>query len=154
MRFSLKSMLVTVMLAALCVATYVHFAPRPLPVRQISCEQPWSDVAASTAVVAFVDADFNGFTGFYSNVYERFCRWHLSGFRENAILIDTTSGSGETWDKLQQTWRDLNVHTGSFKTFGGAGQVVWVKNGKVVDTVFLPDSDFDELKGRTVNNFN
>jgi len=153
-RFSLKFLLGFMFIAAVCAAVYMHYAPRRLPTTEIECTQPWGDVTKNKKTVLFVDADCNGFTLFWGHLYEPYCRWFRWKYGRNAVLVDTTLGSGETWDVLQQTWRDHNVITGGYKTWGGAGQVVWIRDGIVVDTAFLPDfPDLDSMKQRTLKNF-
>ena len=75
-QFGLKSLLAINAVACVCAAIYVFLAPRELPVTEVSCTQPWSDVTNhSETVVVFVDCDANGWTVRYGDLYEQYCRW-------------------------------------------------------------------------------
>ncbi len=98
--------------------------------------------------VLFVDADFNGFTN--QGIYEPFCRWFHRKYGRDTLVIDTTPGEGEPWEIAQEIWRDHHVFTGGYKTFGGAGQVVWIDRGVVIDNAFIMDFvHLSELQSRT-----
>lgn len=75
-RFNLRILLAFVLIAGVCAAIYSYLVPRPIPITDVSCTQPWSDVTRDEQTVVFVDGWGYQFTeGFGSPIYEPFCRW-------------------------------------------------------------------------------
>lgn len=121
------------LLIAICAymgiqATYFRNA---IPVRRLDCTAPWSDVASAGDVVIFVDCPANGYTVFHADLFRSFCQWYRGRFGRNPVLLDTSAGTGESWDALQLIWADHDIRTGGYKSFGGAGQVIWLRGGQV-----------------------
>lgn len=153
LQFNLKTMLLVVFVICACVGICATYLQSVIPVTRLDCTVPWRDVVNGGDVVIFVDCKANGYTQIYADQFNPFCKWYRGRYGRNPVLLDTLAGTGESWDVLQSTWVDHDVLTGGYKSFGGAGHVVWVKDGEVVGVGRLSDNDVESLKRQTEEYF-
>jgi len=67
--------------------------------------------------------------------------------------IDAES-KDEMWYTLQDLRKNNSIPPGNMKTYGGAGRVVWFKDGRVADYAWCTELlEMDKLKSRTKDAF-
>ena len=133
----------------------------PAQFNNVATIDQWVQSTKSQRVVLFVDADCNSWTLSYRDRLDSYSDWFRNAFGYNAIFIDTSIASGSpTWDPanieielfdlLQELWKTHSVPTGGMKSWGGAGTVAWLDDGKIVDHEFIGSLEtLDEMRTRT-----
>ena len=76
------------------------------------------------------------------------------------MTIDSDDTQNDVWRICDELWRLNLIDPGGLKNYGGAGRILWVEDGKVVDydwcealTDFSDLENFDALEMRTRSNF-
>jgi hypothetical protein len=132
-RFHLRSLLVFVALASVvawCVSRYFQ----PDPVREIVSRKEWNAATRRGRVVLFVDGHWNQDMVQFNRKYAEFAQGHRSHSRLRTLRMTIDSNAkNEVWTICQELWRVNSISQGGLKNYGGAGRVVWLDNGRVVD---------------------
>lgn len=124
-------------------------------VRMITSSAALRDSLATGQSIFFVDCDWNGGVAAFRSPLATFAAWseQNNNIQTLSVKIDSES-QGELWDTLQQMWRDNRIPPGGLKNFGGAGRVVWFRDGQVVDYAWCTEVlSVEQLKARTANAF-
>ena len=139
MKFSLRTLLLTVLISAVVIACISLVLPRQTPVTSISTTRQWQIATKGNCQVLFVDNSFHKETKVYAVRFDSFCRRFRQRSGRNPIFICDPMENKELWAIIEMLWRDeglANFHNG-LKGWGGRGVIAWVKNGELVDYALL-----------------
>ena len=133
-RFTLRSLLLLVASCAIA-ATAAHYLIRPDPMMRITTHAEWDVAIKRRNCVLFVDGDWNIDIVAFRRPFAKFAWWCYADATARAITmkIDSDDTSNDVWSICDTLWSSNEIHPGGLKNFGGAGRVVWLKNGNVVD---------------------
>jgi hypothetical protein len=125
-------------------------------VRRITTPEELHTATSTGRCVLFVDCDWNGHMVMFRRPFSDLAEWANSNTDYKTITVKLDSSSLDTaspdpmWGTLHQLWDANSIGFGAMKTLGGAGRVVWFKDGKVVDHAWCFEvQEFDQLKSRT-----
>jgi hypothetical protein len=171
-RFSTRSLVLwlTLLLVSLGFAFYFLLRPGPNdrqqrlePLIQIKTRSDWESALQNKHCVVFVDGLWNTDTARFRGPFERFAAWQMvhSDVRVFTMMINPDDTSDDVWRICEELWRKNDISPGGLKNLGGAGRVLWINNGKVVDYAWCmelmnhDDTDNTEmvLKTRTTKAF-
>ena len=88
--------------------------------------------------------------------FQKLAEWCQSDTNVRALTmtIDSDDTTNDVWKICEQMWLDNRIPPGSMKHYGGAGRVVWIDSGRVVDYDWCSElMDLDALKARTKHAF-
>ncbi len=125
------------------------------PVRIITSSDALRDSLATGESIFFVDCGWNGGVAAFRFPFAAYAAWCERNTSIQTLSVKVDSGSkDELWDTLQQMWRDNRILEGGLKNYGGAGRVVWFRDGQVVDYAWCTEvHSVEELKARTSKAF-
>lgn len=125
------------------------------PVRIITAAGELRDSLSTGHRVLFVDCGWNGDVTAFRFPYATFAAWckQDTSIQTLSVKIDSES-KDELWHMLQQIWLDNRIPPGGMKNYGGAGRVVWFRDGQVVDYAWCSEvHSVALLKARTAQAF-
>ncbi len=107
--------------------------PQRSPVQIIATADALRDSLSMGQSVFFVDCGWNGDVVAFRFSIAAFATWcEQNSIQTLSEKVDSES-KDELWHALQQMWRDHRIHEGGMKNYGGAGRVVWFRDGQIVD---------------------
>lgn len=124
-------------------------------VRSITNIDDWNAAIASGRYVLFVNCDWNIAMVAFRQQFSDFAAWSSdnTNYRTISVKLDADS-KDNMWHAIQDFWQHNSISPGGLKTYGGAGRVVWLNDGRVVDYAWCTEIlDLDRLKTRTRNAF-
>jgi hypothetical protein len=92
--------------------------------------------------------------GIFRRTFQEFGEWcSLRGIRPLTLKI-TGNAEDDAWNICQKLWEENGIEPGYLRTHGGAGRVVWMEAGRVVDCVWMFDMEgwpgLDSIEGMKV----
>ena len=103
------------------------------PVQIITTADALRDSLATGQHILFVDCGWNGDVVAFRFPFAAFATWcEQNSIQTLSVKVDSES-KDELWHMLQQMWRDNRILEGGLKNYGGAGRVVWFRDGQIVD---------------------
>ena len=162
-RLKLPALLLLITLLAVTLVIIANVISNRDPVIRIATRTQWDSAAKHKRLVVFVDGDWNSNVVMFRQPFEQYALWCQTDTDvvTSTMLIDAKDTTNDVWNICEQLWRSNNIDPGSLKTFGGAGRVVWIEQGQVVDYAWcwelLNHDDIDDigmLKVRTKDAFN
>ena len=113
-----------------------------------------NELKAATSVgrcILFVNCDWNSDMVQFRKPFSDFAAWSSKSTDYKTITVKLDGNSqDEMWDTIQLLWKNNSILPGSMKTHGGAGRVVWFKDGNVVDHAWCIEvMELYELKSRS-----
>ncbi len=150
-----------VVCAAIVSAIIAHYYFRPDPVIRVTTLDEWNSITKETKCILFVDGDWNIEMVAFREPFREFAEWSRSQ-DIRPVTLTISDEKDDAWKICQELWNQIPEARSQhgLKHFGGAGRVVWLENGNVVDyawCVFLTNweeiGDIDQLKKRTQNTF-
>jgi hypothetical protein len=160
LRFSLRSLLALVTLCAIAAALGVLGLD---PVTYIATRADWDAAIKHNRCVVFVDGDWNGDMVLFRRPYTKFAEWcqDQPDIAALAMKIDPNDETDDVWKICDELWTTNRISRGGLKNYHGAGRVVWIDHGKVVDHAWCMElvdeheiDNIDRLIARTRNAFN
>jgi hypothetical protein len=161
-RFGLQALVIFVSLAGVSAGMVGrHFVRADLMVR-ITSRSQWDAAINNQRCIVFIDADWNGDVVAFRKPFATFSEWcqSHSDVRVLTMAIDADDASNDVWQICEELWRKNDIHAGGLKNYGGAGRVLWIAQGRLVDhawcTEVIHDTDIgniDPLKLRTERAF-
>ena len=125
------------------------------PVQIVATADALRDSLSTGQSILFVDCDWNGDVMAFRFPFAAFATWceQNSSMQTLSVKVDSES-KDELWHALQQMWRDHRIYEGGLKNYGGAGRVVWFRDGQVVDYAWCSEvHSLGQLKARTSKAF-
>lgn len=124
------------------------------PVRSLTTADDLRNSLSTGQSVLFVDCDWNGDVIAFRIPFATFATWcEQNSIKTLSVKVDSESRN-ELWDMLQRLWRDNRIYEGGLKYHGGAGRVVWFRDGQVVDYAWCSEvHSVALLKARTSRAF-
>ena len=162
-RFSLRTLLLLVAVSGVAAAMIAHYVFRPDPITHITTRSEWDAATNNDRCVVFVDGDWNINMVAFRQPFAKFADWCQANTNARVLtmIIESDDTTNDVWNICDQLWRTNNIDRGGMKNYGGAGRVLWIDNGEVVDYAWcmeLIDYDdienIDALKARTRAAFN
>jgi hypothetical protein len=153
----LRTFLLVVPVAAVTAALVAPYF-RPSPIVRIATRTEWDEAIANDRCVVFVDGDWNSEMVAFRKPFAKFADWCRAStdVRTLTMLIDADDTTGDVWNICQQIWMTNDIHQGGLKTYGGAGRVLWINRGQIVDYAWCKEltddtdiENIDALKTRT-----
>lgn len=125
------------------------------PVRILSSANELRASLAKGQSVLFVDCGWNGDVVAFRVPFATFADWCEQNTNVQALSVKIDSESKDAlWDALQKMWRDNRIYEGGLKNHGGAGRVVWFRDGQVADYAWCSEvHSVALLKARTSKAF-
>lgn len=108
--------------------------------------------------VVFVDGGWNAEVVAFRKPFHEFARRRgpNGSIRLLTMTIDADDTGNDVWRICERIYRDYDIPQGGLKNFGGAGRVLWISNGRVVDYAWCKEllasnqnETVDELNDRT-----
>jgi len=160
-QYRLWHLFVLTLVAAVVAAFISRYFFRPDPITRITSYSEWESATRNSRCILFVDCEWNANIVLFRQPFAKFAEWcaATSNNRPLTMMIDSDDTTNDVWKICQDLWRANNIAPGAMKTYGGAGRVVWIDRGQVVDyawcTELMDDDvrDIDILKTRTANAF-
>ena len=161
-RFNLRILLLLVAVAAGVSAVVAHYFVRPDPITKITSRSEWISAIKHDRCVVFVDGDWNIDMVAFRKPFSKFAVWCESRTDTHALTlkIDPADKTNDVWNICDELWHTHNIKRGGLKNYGGAGRVLWIDKGQIVDYAWcmelMDDGDIDNisaLKTRTRNAF-
>lgn len=121
------------------------------PVRIITTAGALRESLSTGQTILFVDCDWNGEVAAFRIPFASFADWceENTSIQTLSTKIDSES-KDELWHALQEMWRDNRILEGGLKNYGGAGRVVWFRDGQVVDHAWCSEVHaVEQLQART-----
>ena len=140
-----------------------HYFFRPGSIAQITTRSAWDAAIKNDRCIVFVDGDWNINMVAFREPFAKFANWCQSATDVRALTmkIDSDDTTNDVWNISDELWRTHNINPGGLKNYGGAGRVLWIDNGQVVDYAWCRElmdyndlDNIDVLKARTQNVFN
>jgi hypothetical protein len=162
-RFSLRALLLLVAITALATAMVAHYFFGRDPITHITTRSEWDAAMESDRCIVFVDGEWNVDMVAFRQPYAKFAEWCQSHIDARALtmLIDSDNTTNDVWSICNELWRMNSINPGGLKNYGGAGRVLWINKGQVVDYAWCMElinyediENIDTLKARTQNAFN
>ena len=159
MRYSLRNLIVAFSAAAIIAFSVQHYYGLE-PVHVTSTEQ-WSAANTNSRCVLFVNGDWNSEMATFKEPFNAFSRWaHLRGITPLTFDISESNEFGRvTSEALWEQVPGMRSQHG-LKHLHGAGRVVWIENGKILDYDWCANltnwknlDDTSKLKERTRRTF-
>lgn len=125
-------------------------------VRIISSLAEWQSTVAAGRCILFVDCDWNEAMVAFRKPFSEFAdlRRDNTDYRLMSVKLDVES-QDELWITVQELWERYDIPPGGLKTFGGAGRVVWLDQGRVKDFAWCTEVfDVSKLGSRSQRAFN
>ena len=162
LRFTLRSLLAFVTLCAVAAAIGAHYFLGPDPVTYIATRADWDAAIEHNRCVVFVDGDWNGDMVLFRRPYTKFAEWSQDqpDIVALAMKIDPNNETNDAWKICDELWTTNRISRGGLKNYHGAGRVIWIDHGKVVDHAWCMElmgddeiENIDKLMTRTRNAF-
>ncbi len=104
------------------------------PVKIVSTGEQWDAWTQNQKCVLFVDCNWNATVVVSRTTYQAFSEWCVENdICPLAISLDANDKTSEARQVCQKLWKDNAIAQGSMKNAGGAGRIVWLQDGTVVD---------------------
>lgn len=102
---------------------------------EITSKAGWDSLCRSGRSVVFVDGDWNMDIVMFRKTFDKFAAWCGSNpvVKPARLQIDPNDRDNEVWAICQGIWAQYGISLGGLKNFGGAGRVLWVDRGTIVD---------------------
>jgi hypothetical protein len=129
---------------------------RPIPEAKSDFGTPEAFVAATRSGrrVIFVDADFSSETVRFRPIWQEFRRRAPAGVEAQTVVPGTDWQAPEFVAVMDWIQANSIHYVGGYKTFGGAGLIVWTEDGEVRDHSFCSwDNSVDSMTERTRRTF-
>jgi hypothetical protein len=156
-RFRLRTLLLLVTASAVAAAMVAPYF-RPSPIAHITTRSEWDAAISNDQCIVFVDGDWNTEMVAFRRPFARFADWcqDHTEVRALTMLIDADVRTNDVWSICDRLWEKNDIDKGGLKNLGGAGRVLWIHHGQVVDYAWcnevMNDNDIeniDALKTRT-----
>lgn len=155
-QFRLRTLLLFVALSALVMFVANAYIFRPPPIMHVNTLEEWEAVTRHRRVVLFVNGEWSYPAAMFQSPFLEFGQWcrDETEIRAVQMTIDSSDTSNDVWSICDEMWSSNDIDPGSMKTFGGAGRVVWLEDGEVLDYAWAWETmQQDELKQRTADAF-
>ena len=133
------------------------------PILQVKSRSDWDIAIQTRRCIVFVDGTWNTYIARFRPCFGEFAVWCQihNDVQAVSMMINPDDTSDDVWQLCEQLWSKYDIPRGGLKNYGGAGRVLWLNNGKVVDYVWCMDlmNNYDTgntetlLKNRTKNAF-
>lgn len=125
-------------------------------VRTIDSVDDWNRVGMRGTRILFVDCDWNLDVAVFRQTVADYAA--QAGSRVDLqivrVRIDADNTKTALFDRVCQLWRENGIHPGGMKNFGGAGRVVWLVDGHVLDYAWGHDiASVKDFQRRTIRAF-
>jgi hypothetical protein len=133
-------------------------AVRPDPIRKIATRANWDSATKNRCCVLFVDCPWNIEVVRFRRPFASFADWCQANTKVSVLTmkLDSEDVTNDVWQICDQLWAENDIDQGGLKNSGGAGRVVWINNGRVVDYAWCMEltnadniEDTESLRTRT-----
>lgn len=147
--------------ASATAAETEHEVPRE-STQDIHTRAEWKAAIGKGRCLLFVEGDWNILVAAFKEPHARFANWCVAktNIRPLRIRIDPNDIENDAFHICDELWKANNISSGGLKTLGGAGRLVWMENGKVVDYAWCWEvmdkenpASIELLKQRTLKAF-
>lgn len=106
-----------------------------MPIGNITTHADWELATKNHRCIVFVDGAWNIQMVHFRRPFAKFADWCQTHTNTRALTMsinphDTTN---DVWHICQELWAQNNIDPGGLKNFGGAGRVLWIDKGQIVD---------------------
>jgi len=112
----------------------------------------WDALLQNGRHVLFVDCDWNVAMVAFRRPFSKFSDWcrEETNYRSASVKM-IASGDHELSKATQDLMRSNGIFLGGMKTYGGAGRVIWLEDGRVLDYEWCHEllNDPSKLKARS-----
>lgn len=157
-QFGLRSLLLIVALAAVIAALSGYYLFRPELITKITTRAQWETAIKRDRCIVFIYGDWNTDMVGFQVTFAKFAghRQDHAGTRLLTMTVGPANMSNDVWEICEELWHNNNITSGGLKHLNGAGRVLWIENGKVVDYAWCQEimstsdlENFDAITQRT-----
>ena len=122
----------------------------------------WKWLLQTGRHILFVDCDWNVEMVLFRRTFSAFADWcrEETNYRSVSVKMiaypdDEFSTAAKLSTAVQELMRSNEIFQGGLKTYGGAGRIIWLEDGRVLDYEWCHEflNDATKLKARSRNAF-
>lgn len=159
----LCSVFAVLLATGICLTIVAPPRPIPLPkvepihgaVRTLASAADLSDATSAGQTILFVNCDWNVEVALFRDSFYEFAIWcrNNTAYLPASVTLHVNGDDydeDEVWSAIQEIWNVNHIDTGTLKTLGGGGRVVWFEGGEIRDYAWYSEvTDVADLIERT-----
>jgi hypothetical protein len=139
------------------VAVSLRSTESPVAVpKVIASYRDWHAAVSHGKSVVFIDCEWNPEVAAFRKPFADFAQWCVQDANCEAFsaTLKLDEPRDELWNEIQRLLEANAITGGGMRNLGGAGRIVWIKNGRVVDYAWFSEAfTRDDLVARTIQAF-
>lgn len=141
MKISLRTILKMIALVAVVLAITRLILLQPSMPTSIRTRSEWTTATQRGNCILYVNCEWNIDVVVFGKSFSQFCESSMrnADVQPLEILLRADEQSSDGWQICENLWISNGLYSGGLKNLNGAGRIVWLKDGKVVDSCWYSD---------------